>query len=328
MKQGRISENILKRSVMTQLHSRHRDVNAGICVLNDCAEISVNGGMLCTSSINSTELSESFLQGDICICRAVNNIAVSGAEPSAVLLSLTVPENTEEPLLREMISSADKQCGKCSVQISGCDIRTSKAVNVPIMTVSGIGISNAASSGKAMPGDDIVMTKWAAVSGTAVIAATMSEILKDRFAPSFISTAVDFDELFSVAPEAAVAAKSGFSLMHDASEGGVFGALWEMAERSGVGLQIDMKEIPVRQETIEICNYLNISPYELMADGSLLIACRSGHKLMRELLEAGINAAVIGTVTEGNDRCLLNGEEKRFLEPAREDEIYKIKKRG
>ena len=116
--------------------------------------------------------------------------------------------------------------------------------------------------------------------------------------------------------------------MHDASEGGVFGALWEMAERSGVGLQIDMKEIPVRQETIEICNYLNISPYELMADGSLLIACRSGHKLMRELLEAGINAAVIGTVTEGNDRCLLNGEEKRFLEPAREDEIYKIKKRG
>ena len=61
------------------------------------------------------------------------------------------------------------------------------------------------------------------------------------------------DAYISVQSEAAVAVTSGVSAMHDVTEGGIFGALWEMAEASGVGLEIDLKKIPIRQETVEVC---------------------------------------------------------------------------
>ena len=69
-----------------------------------------------------------------------------------------------------------------------------------------------------------------------------------------------FDKLLSVVPEAATAVKSGVSAMHDVTEGGIYGALWELAEASGIGLVIDLKAIPIRQETVEICEYYRLNP--------------------------------------------------------------------
>lgn len=84
----------------------------------------------------------------------------------------------------------------------------------------------------------------------------------------------------------AVAVKSGVSAMHDVTEGGIFGALWEMAEASGVGLEIDLKKIPVRQETIEICEFFGINPYQLISSGCMLMAAEDGNLLVRELEKA------------------------------------------
>ncbi len=71
--------------------------------------------------------------------------------------------------------------------------------------------------------------------------------------------------------------KSGGCTMHDASEGGIFAGLWEMAEGAGVGLTIDMKKLPLRQETVEVCEYCNVNPYELRSGGSLIIASPEGN---------------------------------------------------
>ena len=97
-----------------------------------------------------------------------------------------------------------------------------------------------------------------------------------------------------------------------------------MAELSGVGLEIDLKKIPIRQETVEICNFLDLNPYELVSGGSLLIAAENGNDLVEAMEKTGIRAAVIGKTTDGNDRVIRNGEEKRFLEPAKTDEIHKL----
>ena len=128
----------------------------------------------------------------------------------------------------------------------------------------------------------------------------------------------------SVVPEAAAAVKSGVNAMHDVTEGGIFGALWEMAEASGVGLEIDLKKIPVRQESIEICEYFGINPYELISSGSMLMAASDGDMLVRNLEKEGIPAAVVGKAMEGNDRILINDGEVRFLEPPKTDELYKV----
>ena len=97
-----------------------------------------------------------------------------------------------------------------------------------------------------------------------------------------------------------------------------------MAESSGVGLEIDLKKLPIRQETVEICNFLDWNPYELISGGSLLIAAENGADLVRKLEAEKIPAAVVGRTTRGKDRIVKNGEEKRFLEPAKPDELYQL----
>ena len=128
----------------------------------------------------------------------------------------------------------------------------------------------------------------------------------------------------SVFSEAACAIKSGVSGMHDLSEGGILGGLWEFAEKHSVGLEIDLKKIPVRQEIIEICEFYDINPYLLRSGGCLLMTVDNGSELVRELSKVGISASVIGRVTDGNDRVIYNGEEKRFLDLPQADEIYKV----
>ena len=158
----------------------------------------------------------------------------------------------------------------------------------------------------------------------AIIAKEKEEELKTHFAVPFIENAKALDAYISVQSEAAVAVTSGVSAMHDVTEGGIFGALWEMAEASGVGLEIDLKKIPIRQETVEVCEFFGINPYKLISSGCMLMAAEDGNTLVRELEKEGIPATIIGKATEGNDRVLLNEDEKRFLEPPKTDELYEV----
>ena len=174
------------------------------------------------------------------------------------------------------------------------------------------------------PGEDLVVTKWIGLEGTSIAAKEREAVLLERFAPAFVETAKQFDQYLSVLPEAKIAKAWGASAMHDITEGGVFGALWEMGSGSDVGLDIDLKSIPIRQETVEVCEALGLNPYILMSSGSMLISTRDGHGLVRELSKAGIHAAVVGKATQGNDRILRNGEDTRYLDKPQSDELYKI----
>ena len=105
--------------------------------------------------------------------------------------------------------------------------------------------------------------------------------------------------------------------IHDVREGGIFAALWEMAAAKNVGLSVDFKNIPIRQHTIEVCEYFNLNPYMLRSGGTLLLACANGARIVEQLKNAGVQAAVIGQTTAGNDRLIRYDDEARFLEPSR-----------
>ena len=140
-----------------------------------------------------------------------------------------------------------------------------------------------------------------------------------------VEKAKGFEKYLSILPEAATAGKSGVSFMQAVREGGIFASLWELAESAGVGLAVDLKAIPIRQECVEVCEFFGISPYEMLSGGSLLITTDNGEHLVRDLKEAGILAAVIGKITDNNDRVVINQEEKRFLDRPVSDEFSKIK---
>ena len=168
------------------------------------------------------------------------------------------------------------------------------------------------------------MTKWIGLEGSAILASEKEEELKAALPPDIVDQAKEFSELMNVLPESEIAREVGISSMHDVTEGGIFGAMWEMAVASGVGLEVDIRKIPIRQETIEICEHFDINPYMLISSGSMLIGTKHGNLLVDMLESAGIHAAVIGYVIEGADRIVRNGDEKRYLEPPKSDELYKV----
>lgn len=326
MKTGKIPESVLKRSVLRQLHNRRDEVLLGAGVGEDCAALTLEADevfVMSTDPITGTGKE----MGSLAVITTANDLASSGAEPVGVMLTILLPEESEEALLKEIMRDAEATCEKFHMQILGGHTEVSAAVNRPVISVSGVGkVKKDAmiKTGGARPGMDIVVSKWIGIEGTVILAKERERELLGRYATTFIDRSKDLDAYVSVLSEAAVAARSGVSAMHDITEGGIFGALWEMAEASGVGLEIDLKKIPVRQETIEICEFFGLNPYELISGGSMLMAAEDGNQLVHELEKAGIPAAVIGKAMAGNDRVLRNEEERRFLEPPKPDELYRV----
>ena len=323
MRLGKVSENVLKRSVLKQIHTRREEVICGAGLGENCAVFTFSDDECTLISTHQTTVAGEDATR-YCIHKAANNLAAAGAEPVAVELALLLPEAIEEPALRAQMSQAEETCKELNIQLSGGSTKVSKAVNCPVATVTGIGRRACAELPKAKPGQDIVITKWIGLEGTALLAKAKEEVLLTRYPLRMIREAQSFDRWISIVPEAATAIKSGVYRMHDASEGGIFGALWEFGRMSGVGLEIDLKKLPIRQETVEICEFLELNPYELLSGGCLILATDNGVDLAEELMSQGIPAVVVGKVTGNNDRILINEDERRFLDLPKADEIYKF----
>ena len=99
--------------------------------------------------------------------------------------------------------------------------------------------------------------------------------------------------------------------------GGIFNALWDTCEMYGAGAVIDIKKIPVRQETIEICEYYDLDPYEEESGGTLLIAASDCGGLACALEKAGIPVSVIGFLHTGKARTIVYPGHVRYLDKAR-----------
>jgi hydrogenase expression/formation protein HypE len=118
----------------------------------------------------------------------------------------------------------------------------------------------------------------------------------------------------------------GATAMHDPTEGGIVGAAWEMAEASGCGFRIEVASILVRPPTRAICDALAVDPLRLIASGALLVACHDGPRLVRGLLERGMQAAVIGQLTvPDTGRHLVHPDGRREeVDHLDRDELYRI----
>ncbi len=330
MKKGKVSESILKRSVLKYTsikneylrEDRSGQIRHGAAVGADCAVFSWEAD---TDLLSATASGTFKSKGQVAFAmyRAANSIAAKGGLPESAMLHIMLPDGIREAKLKMIMEEAHEVAKDLQITIAGGHTEVTEAVNYPIVSVTMLGSAKCVVEGKASPGEDIVMTKWAGLAGTMQLTKVHEEELKDRFAPGFLNQIDLYKEMLKVIPEAAIAVKSGATVLHDVAEGGVFGALWELASSSGVGLTIALKKIPIRQETVEICNYLDINPYEFMGTGSLLISCENGHEMVRVLAEADIPAAVIGKVTDSNDRIIVNDDETRFLEPARNEELFR-----
>lgn len=155
----------------------------------------------------------------------------------------------------------------------------------------------------ARPGDKIVVTKGAAIEATALFAATFPERLTLALGPDVVRAADALFEQMTVVPEARIAAafglrERGVTSMHDATEGGVLGGLWEVAMASNAGIRVDLDAIPVRPEVRAVCDHVGIDPFISISEGTLIATVVPDRTdgYMTALNAAGIDAAIVGEV--------------------------------
>ncbi len=342
MKIGKVTEPILKRSVLKYLKPNNEYVITGAAVGADCAlfsnvEVTASKNMCadignCEYDVDNSDLkvdaanlavATASVSGEKsqrvaahAIYRAVNNLAAGGAKPFAVQLHIMLPERYREIALKRIMEAASEAAEELQITISGGHTESLPEISRPIISATALGYAKEWQK-KVTPGQEIVMTKWIGISATAHLAQEKEEELLTRYPLFFIKSAQNLEQYYSVIPEAATASKSGVSAMHDVAGGGIFAALWELGERFGVGLQVDLKKIPIKQETVEVCEFFGYNPYEIRSDGALLIVTSEGHLLVEKLASQGISASVIGIITDNNDKVIMNDDEKRFLEPPR-----------
>ncbi len=330
MRLGKLSDSILKRTVLKQIKNRRSEILSGAGIGEDCAIFQLSDSKLATCMEQYTVAHRQDMIR--AIYKSTNNLATAGADPLAVMLSIILPERASEEKLKKLMDGAAQAARELNIQIAGGHTTVSKYVTEKLAVITAYGIYAKDAEGNsirplttkgAKPGQDIVISKWIGLEGTAILAQHKGEEMLARYPEYFINEAAGFDKYLSVIPEAATAMKSGVCVMHDASEGGIMATLWELAESSGVGLSIDMKKIPIRQETVEVCEFCDVNPYELLSGGCLVMTTEDGNGLVEALAEANIPAVVVGKITDSNDRVIYNGEEKRFLDKPKMDEVHR-----
>ncbi|MBP5609400.1 MAG: hypothetical protein J6X66_14175 [Lachnospiraceae bacterium] len=156
---------------------------------------------------------------------------------------------------------------------------------------------------------DLVVSGCIAASSAGLLAREYREELLKRYAPAYIDRAINRQSTVLKCPGINDAV-----LVREIGEGGINAALWETAEELKCGLRIELYDIPVFQDTIEICNTLDKDPYILDSKGVYLIYTECGMSAVRRLRAEGFeDAAVIGHTSSDKKRLIIYGEVERFL---------------
>lgn len=170
-------------------------------------------------------------------------------------------------------------------------------------------------------GPEIVAAGWIGMEGTLILTADCRERLRKRFPASLLARTDIPPEELSVLKAAEIAAAEGAGHMVNLSDGGFMAGLWELSKKAERGLDIDLKKVPLLQETIEITEFAGVNPYLMKSEGCLLITARDGDRMAERLMEEGIFASKIGFLNDTKDKIIRNGDEIRHLDRPQTDSL-------
>lgn len=177
--------------------------------------------------------------------------------------------------------------------------------------------------GVMLPGQDLVVAGRIAQSGASEAAQYFQKELRERFSDLFLEKAV---QVVSIPPKTdEIWKKAGAEAILEAGEGGIFSCLWELSGLFQKGFTIELQQIPVRQDTIELCEVMGLNPYRLESRECIVFTTKNGNDAVRFLGRHGIEAAWIGKVEKGIRCRIINDGIEGFLERPREDELIKAR---
>ena len=272
--------------------------------------------------------------GELAVYAAVNALCAERILPQSFRPVILLPPGSGEERLREIMDQICRVCVAEGLVIEGGHTEVTPAVNRPVVIGSCTGVpmecmsdKNASEDAEISSGPmEIVMTKWAGMEGSCILAEEREELRK-VFPETILMRMRMLRDYLSVQKEAQICAEEGAECLVDLSEGGIHAALWRLSVKCRCGFRVDTAAIPMLQETIEFANYYDIDPYKMRSAGSLLAVTKDAEALIGRLEGSGIPAVRIGELTEDHDKILKNDDEVRYLDLPQTDELLKIMER-
>lgn len=261
--------------------------------------------------------------GIYALAAVVNALAADGVMNPVIQVRIMIPSYAYKSRIHTMEKIMKKACESRGIELQDIVSERSNVITQSMVIVTGCGSQSEGAICEGS-GQDIVLTGWIGMEGMLRILDEKEAELKTRFSTSFLKQMSAYKSHIFAQKEIVLARQNGVKKILQIGEGGVFAGLWKLAKELDAGLEVDLKRIPVLQETVEVCEFFRLNPYQLTSTGTMLMVAADGEALVGVLSEQGIPAVLIGKLTDNNDKILRNGEEVRYIDRPAPDEMMKI----
>ncbi|MBN1919428.1 MAG: AIR synthase family protein [Verrucomicrobia bacterium] len=252
-----------------------------------------------------------------------SDVAVSGIAPEYLSIDLNLPPEMTERELERMWATVHDECVRLGIAVVTGHTARYAGCTYPMVggaTMFGIGPKDKLIVPRARVGDRIIVSKGPAVETTGLMSAYFPQYLEKAYGAALVQEAQDVYYQMSTVKDASIAASvGGVTAMHDATECGVFGGLFEIASRSKVGMDIHVDRIVVQDAVRKTCECFGIDPYVAISEGTLLATARPerADAVVVALEAEGIPASVVGEVVPESEgiHTIEDGKKKRLDHP-------------
>lgn len=328
---GKISPEIFDEIILPRLGAPSGRILVGPQHGVDVGVVDIGGGQVMVTTCDPV-----FIVPDYGFRRAAwfalhilaSDAATSGLRPTYLCIDLNLPLSITRDQLDELWTTMHEECARMGVSIISGHTARYEGCNYPMVggaTIMSIGPAEGyVTPAMAGVGDTVIVTKGAAIEAAGLMAATFPDRIAAAYGAAFAREAEGLFYQMSVVDDALTAASAGVrdngvTAMHDATECGVWGGLYEIAQASGVGLRIEQDRIIVRDDVRRICDLFGMDPYAAISEGTLLLTCRPhrAEAVLAALTERGIAASAVGEVTPASAgmRLATDGGERELVHP-------------
>jgi len=269
-----------------------------------------------------------------------SDVAVSGVPPRYLFIDLNLPLRMTDEELERLWRAIHNECRRLGITIVAGHTGRYGGIDYPMIGGAVmVGVTKRdhfVTPAMARPGDVVIMTKGAAVETAGILASMFPEVLERRYGKEFARRAQEIFWLQSVVDDALTLAqlglRDGVTAMHDATEYGVWGALNDVAEASGVSIRVFREKLFVRDDVMKVLEAfseltgIKVDPFASISEGTLIAAVRRGleDRALELLRSRGIEAAVIGEVVEGKGVYLVDDGSERLIRQPGQDPFWPL----
>lgn len=324
LESGKLPTELLAE-LLGELPQLPPEVRLGAGIGEDASGIDVTEGTLVVAADPITLTADEAARLSVLV--NANDVAVCGAQPRWFLAVVLLPPGTRESAVRGLFRALQEAASEIGVVLVGGHTEVTPAVSQPVVIGQMLGLAERGAilttSGFG-PGDAMIQVRPAPIEGAAVLALAAADRLGGLGARVIEQAREALTRPgISLVEAARLAVELGARAMHDPTEGGLAGGLWEMAAAAGVRIRVDRDAVLWFEPGVLVCREVGSDPWSTLASGTLLAAfpAEVADAAVATLRDHGQPAAVIGAVEEGEGVCDVDGAP--FAWPER-DEVARL----